>query len=86
MQRDEQGDETGIVVPTARDAQGNPCAVAATCQAEIWLWSDGLGAQQTGLANIARAVLDYGQSGVVLNPAGRFVFIAAEDLRPFAGA
>ncbi len=86
VQRDEQGRETGVVVPTARDAQGNPCAVAATAPAEIWLWSAGSGAQQTALANIARSVLEHGQTGVVLNPAGRFVFIAADDLRQFATA
>lgn len=83
VQRDASGAETGVVVPTARSGDGSVYAVLGTSPAEVWAWSPGSDAQRTGFANVARAVLQDGQAGVVVNPAGPPVTVPADALRAF---
>lgn len=83
VQRDETGAESGVTMPVATGPDGAPFAVLGTAPAELWAWSPRSGAQRTGLANVARAVLDDGQAGVVVNPAGPAVTVPADLLRRF---
>jgi hypothetical protein len=80
--RDGSGAEP-LTVPGVVGPAGARYAVLGTAPAELWAWSPGCGAQPTGLANVARAVLQDGQAGVVVNPAGPSVTVPADALRPF---
>lgn len=82
--RDESGNETGVLVPAVTGQNGNAYAVAGTAPAEIWAWRPSFGAQRTALANVARAVLEDNQAGLIVNPAGPSVTIPIDALRPFA--
>ncbi|GAA1438653.1 SseB family protein [Leifsonia poae] len=82
--RDESGAITGISVPTVDGKNGETYAIAFTSPAEVWAWAPPFDAHPTGFSNIARAALEDGTDGVVLNPAGQSVLIAPDELARFA--
>ncbi|MFF1635009.1 SseB family protein [Leifsonia sp. NPDC058248] len=82
--RDDDGAASGFSVPTVDGKNGENYVVAFTSPAEVWAWAPAFDAQSTGVANIARAALEDGNDGVILNPAGQSVLISPDELARFA--
>jgi hypothetical protein len=81
--RDDGGAVSGVSVPTVDGKNGENYAVAFTSPAEVWAWAPAFDAQATGVANVARATLEDGNDGVILNPAGQSVLLSPEELAKF---
>ncbi|MCU1405147.1 MAG: SseB family protein [Glaciihabitans sp.] len=83
-QLNEAGEVTHVYVPPANRADGSTLSAAFTSPAEVWAWGPDLKVRPTGFANVARAALLDGHTGVVLNLLGPSATIPAEDLRKFS--
>ncbi|WP_223691095.1 SseB family protein [Leifsonia poae] len=83
---DASGAVTGITVPTVSGKNGETYAAVFTSPAEVWAWAPPFDAHATGMANVARAALEDGHDGLVLNPAGQSVVIAPDELPPLAAS
>ena len=82
--RDAAGEITGIFVPHVVSANGDRYSPIFTSPAEVWAWDLELNARPTRFANVARAALEDGHNGVVINPAGHSPLIPAADLQQFS--
>lgn len=78
--RDQAGAVTGRAAVTASDREGRTLGVAGTSPAEIWSWAPDAGVYPTTWANIARVAREDGHAGVLLDPAGAAVTVAAAQL------
>ncbi len=82
--RDEAGELTSVSMPTIDGGDGKTLAAAFTSPAEVWAWAPGIDARATRITNIARASLNDGHVGVVINPAGEGVLLRVADLEQLA--
>lgn len=86
QQKDAAGQVTGISVPAASGPDGGVYGLLFTSPAEVIAWAPDVVPYATGAANIARASLQGGQAGVVVNPMGPSVPLREEQLRKLADA